>query len=182
MGYKLHIKHGNLINEKADFIINASNTKLILGSGVSMAFKRHCGVNLEQEMQKVLQSIGNELLPGDVVATSSGKAKNFKYALHAAVMNYNQCVKYKEKKPTLRTIEKALHNIENYLEWYAKNRSSTMKIALPLLGCGVGGLDKNEVVELYRSFFSKKTHFDCTVIIYGYNMKDYELIKSVLGI
>jgi len=43
MPYSIVIKQGNLLSEEADFIVNASNTKLILGSGVSMAFKRHCG-------------------------------------------------------------------------------------------------------------------------------------------
>ncbi len=37
MAYHLNIKQGNLLEEKdATFIVNASNTRLLLGSGVSM--------------------------------------------------------------------------------------------------------------------------------------------------
>lgn len=37
MSYSLFVKQGNLLSEEqATFIVNASNTKLILGSGVSM--------------------------------------------------------------------------------------------------------------------------------------------------
>jgi hypothetical protein len=91
-----------------------------------MAFKRHCGIELQNEMNSVLNSIDSDFVQGDVVATSSGGASNFKYSLHIAVMNYNQGVKYNEKNPTTEIIEKVLQNIENYLLWYAKNKSNTI--------------------------------------------------------
>lgn len=181
MAYFITIKQGNLLNENADFIVNASNTKLILGSGVSMAFKRHCGIELQNEMNSVLNSIDGELAQGDVVATSSGEATNFKYSLHAAVMNYNKGVKHNEKNPTIETIEKALQNIENYLLWYAKNESSSMKLVLPLMGCGVGGLKKEDVIELYRKFFSKDIAINCEVVIYGYSKEDYQQIQILFN-
>jgi len=53
MGYELENVKGNIVLIDADFTVNASNTKLILGSGVSMAFKRHCGLRLQQEMDNV---------------------------------------------------------------------------------------------------------------------------------
>ncbi len=180
MPYSIIVKQGNLLNEEADFIVNASNTKLILGSGVSMAFKRHCGIKLQNEMYSVLNSIDSDLVQGAVIATSSGGASNFKYSLHVAVMNYNQGVKYNEKNPTIDIIEKALKNIENYLLWYAKNKSDTMKLVLPLMGCGVGGLDKVDVIELYKNFFTKQVDINCKVVIYGYTIEDYQLIINIL--
>ncbi len=153
MPYSIVTKQGNLLNKEADFIVNASNTKPMLGSGVSMVFKRHCGIKLQEDMNSVLNSIDNDLVQGDVVTTSSGAAKNFKYSLHVAVMNYNKGVKYNEKNPTINIIEKALRNVENYLLWYAKNKSNTIKLVLPLMGCGVGGLDKSDVIHLYKNFF-----------------------------
>jgi len=182
MPYSITIKQGNLLNENADFIVNASNTKLILGSGVSMTFKRHCGIELQNEMNSVLHSIDGELAQGDVVATSSAKATNFKYSLHVAVMNYNKGVNNDEKNPTIKIIEKALQNIENYLLWYAKNKSNTMKLVLPLMGCGVGGLKKTDVIELYRRFFSKDITINCEVVIYGYSKEDYHQIKKLFNL
>ena len=180
MPYSIAIKQGNLLQEEADFIVNASNTKLLLGSGVSMAFKRHCGIELQDEMNNVLNSLEHDLKQGDVVATSSAKATNFKYSLHVAVMNYNQGVKYNEKNPTIDTIEKALKNIENYLLWYAKNRSKDMKLVLPLMGCGVGGLNKMDVIKLYKNFFMRDIDINCDVVIYGYGMEDYQQITKIL--
>ena len=180
MAYKITIKQGNLLNERADFIVNPSNTRLLLGSGVSMAFKRHCGIALQKEMDTMLESLGEYLEQGDVVATSCAEATNCKYALHVAVMNYNPGVRYTEKNPTLETIEKALYNIEKYLSDYAKHENKSIKIALPLMGCGVGGLDKKAVFKLYGSFFSRDVTFDCEVVIYGYSNEDYRLISQII--
>jgi len=180
MTYSIKIKQGNLLNEEADFIVNASNTKLILGSGVSMAFKRHCGIELQHEMNSVLKSIEGNLIQGDVVATSSSRASNFKYSLHVSVMNYNQGVKYNEKNPTIQIIEKALQNIENYLLWYAKYKSDTMKLVLPLMGCGVGGLDKTNVIKTYETFFNRPIDIECEVVVYGYTDDDYNSIVQII--
>lgn len=108
MAYELQQVTGNIVKFEADFIVNASNTKLILGSGVSMAFKRHCGIELQHEMDEVRVKL-KSIKQGDVVATSSGMASNFKYTLHAAVMNYAMGVNQKGKKPLLKTIELKFH-------------------------------------------------------------------------
>ena len=182
MAYQITVKQGNLLAEKgAAFIVNASNTRLLLGSGVSMAFKRHCGHALQNEMDKALEQTGGEFTQGDVVATSGGNAANFSYALHAAVMNYNKGIKADQKFPTIEVIETALQNIENYLLWYAKHKSKEMKLVLPLLGCGVGGLKKGEVISLYKRFFSREVPFECEVVVYGYTDEDYRMVKKDLG-
>ena len=183
MPYTLTARMGNLVMESnATFIVNASNTQLLLGSGVSMAFKRHCGIGFEAEMQQKLSEIDGGIRPGDVVATSSGEATNFRYALHAAVMNYDPGVRQRDKFPTLETIHMILENIEAYLSWYAAHHSPQMKLVLPLLGCGVGGLDKREVLEQYREFFMRDVAYACEVVVYGYSAEDYGLIREVVAV
>ena len=181
MPYTLTARMGNLVMEpNATFIVNASNNQLLLGTGVSMAFKRRCGSGFEAEMQRKLDAIDGGIRPGDVVATSSGEATNFRYALHAAVMNYDPGVRQRDKFPTLETIHMILENIEAYLSWYAAHHSPQMKLVLPLLGCGVGGLDKREVLELYRSFFTRDVAYACEVVVYGYSAEDYRLIRNII--
>ena len=182
MSYKCIVKQGDLLSEEhAVFIVNASNTRLLLGSGVSMAFKRHCGIQLQEEMTTKLDALKHPLKKGDVVVTSSGIANNFQYALHVAVMDYNQNTRGIDKLPTLKDIENALNNIESYLKWYSQEQSAdNIKLVLPLMGCGVGGLNKRAVVELYSNFFQRDVPFECTVIIYGYTFEDYDLIKDAL--
>ena len=177
MAYFITIKQGNLLDETADFIVNASNTKLILGSGVSMSFKRKCGYELQKLMNKEL-ILRKKLQKGDVVLTSSANAENFKYALHVAVMDYNDRVKGNDRNPTLEDIKKGLQNIEQLIQKFAFKEKK--KIAIPLLGCGVGGLDKSEVIKLYKESFQKTVEFDCEVVIYGYDEEDFELLKKYL--
>jgi len=166
----------------ADFIVNASNNKLILGSGVSMAFKKYCGIELQEEMQKRLDEIGITLHQGDVIATSSGSAQNFKYALHAVVIDYNKGVYAADKFPTIKTIFDILKNIEKYLMVYWEQHNEKIKLVLPLLGCGIGRLKKEDVVEVYKKFFTRDVAIDCEVIVYGYNKNNYNLIKSILKV
>lgn len=182
MSYELIVKQGNLLEESAaTFIVNASNTKLLLGSGVSMAFKRHCGLGLQKEMSYQLEQLDVPLKKGNVVCTSSAGATNFEYALHAAIMDYNQGVRGNDKLPTLKDIENTLINIELYVQWYYNEKSNkTIKLVLPLLGCGVGGLNKLDVVAVYKSFFLKEVQFDSEVVFYGYNNEDYKIIKRTL--
>lgn len=179
MAYKITVKQGNLLREKADFIVNTSNTRLFLGCGVSLAFKRHCGHKLQNEMDEVIKSMKTDLIQGDIVLTSAQKATNFKYALHIAIMNYNQGIRGNQKNPTIEIVSKSLFNIEKYLLLYAQ-KSKTVKVAIPLIGCGTGGLDKKKVINLYREFFSRSIEIDCEVVVYGYSIEDYNQIIKVL--
>lgn len=182
MGYRIIIKQGNLLDEEyATFIVNASNTRLVLGTGVSMAFKRKCGPGLQKEMLKALDKIGHPLQKGDVVITSSGEATNFEYALHACVMDYNPGLNYRDKAPSLQNIHEILLNIEQYLKLYEEKISKPTRLVLPLMGCGVGGLDKKEALSVYKEFFSKKTDLTCGVVIYGFNADDYAKIHDCFG-
>jgi len=165
--YKVIVKQGNVVLENADFIVNPSNTDLILGSGVSSAFRLHCKKDLQKEMRKYAP-----IKKTEVVITPSF-ADNFKYALHIAIMDYHS----KNPNPTLDDIKKSLKNIENKISQYAP-----CKMAIPLMGTGVGGLNKEEVIKLYKKFFERKVNIDCEVLIYGYSKSDYELIKKIFDI
>jgi O-acetyl-ADP-ribose deacetylase (regulator of RNase III) len=180
MPYTIRIRQGNLMEEpNATFIVNASNTKLMLGSGVSMAFKRHCGLELQYEMDAIRDARNDTIRPSEVVRTSPGRATNFRYALHAAIMNYHLRMRDPARHPTLDTITNTLHNIEQYILAYRSQENETIKLVLPLMGCGVGGLDKTDVIRLYRDFFSRDVEVACTVAIYGYSREDYALLKEM---
>jgi len=166
MGYEFQTVTGNIVLFDADFIVNASNTKLILGSGVSMAFKHHCGIGLQKEMDKIrTESVQCQtpIKQGDVVATSSGDVTNFKYALHAAVMNYDKGVSQAESKPTLQTIKSILLNTEPYLKWFSEKFGEKSTIVFPYLGCGAGGLNKVEIRDLFETFSHRETPFDASI-------------------
>ncbi len=185
--YLVEIKQGNLVLEQnVDFIVNASNTRLVLGSGISMSFFRHCGHKLQIEMNELLTEIhssGYLLKKGDAVPSSSGGADNFKHALHVATVDSNKGVHFMKKNPTLSTIDLALTNIERVLIEYVKlHNKKQVSLVLPLLGCGIGGLNKQDVIDKYDKFFTSnngsETDIVCRIILYGYGSEDMPLLTN----
>jgi hypothetical protein len=66
---KLDFVQGSLLDYEVDMLVNASNTTLRLGSGVSMVLKRASGPELQHSMDQLrLQRTraNQEILPGDV--------------------------------------------------------------------------------------------------------------------
>lgn len=184
--YLIKIKQGNMLHEdKADIVVNPSNSVLMLGSGVSMAFHKHCGNELQIEMNKMLSDIHSTervLIKGDVIPTTAGKATNFEWVLHAAIMDYNPGTNYKYKNPVLLDILTCLKNIERLISEYSVQHSrKNITLAIPLMGCGHGGLDKHDVIKLYNDFFNNgiiSSTLKCKVIIYGYTKYDHDLLGT----
>jgi len=170
MGYSISVKQGDMFQEQnVTFMVNASNSRLLLGSGVSRAFRLNCGTSLQTQMFQELQKHKN-LQQGDVVKTSCAKAKNCLYALHGVVIDGKNILE-------LQHIEQILYNIEKEVQNYIKNNPlEKVKVVLPLLGCGVGGLNVSDVVGLYKNFFSRRVTFECEVVVYGYKTTEYNLL------
>jgi O-acetyl-ADP-ribose deacetylase (regulator of RNase III) len=176
MGYLIKIKEGNIAKAKVDIVVNASNTKLILGSGVSMAIKRECGFELQEEMNKIVEK--EIFYQGDVVITTAKASKNFSYILHTCIMDYNS---FNRQKPSLKIIQAALYNIEEYLKLFWQKYNRNIKIAIPLLGCGIGGLNPKDVIKVYKEFFQREVPFEAEIIIYGYGKSNFEILKKTFN-
>ena len=135
----MKIIRDNITNATGDYIVNASNTRLILGSGISMAIKRHCGFEIQKEM-----SNQSPIKQGQVVKTSAGKSTHFKAVLHAAITDMKLAT-------TLDVIYTALINIDSYCD-------ESTKLIMPLLGTGIGGLNRDEVLAMYQEFYKNKNY------------------------
>ena len=175
MAYKIQIRQGDLLDEpSADFIVNPSNTTLTLGSGVSGAFARACGAQLQQLMTEKRKATGR-LAKGDVVETPPGSCSRFHRILHACVMDYNRDAS--DTMPTLNDIGMILNNMEKHLSRFCQKSGHPAKLVIPLMGTGVGGLEKKAVISLYRQFFARPVTFECDVVLYGHSASDTELIR-----
>jgi O-acetyl-ADP-ribose deacetylase (regulator of RNase III) len=175
MAYHIYIKQGDLLDDPdADFIVNPSNTVLSLGSGVSSAFARACGPELQALMTRKLHETGR-LRKGDVVETGGGGCTRYRSILHAAVMDYNPGAA--DVMPALHDIETIMGGIESFLTAFTAH-GRTPRLALPLMGTGVGGLDKRAVVRIYRDFFGRAVTFECEVTIYARSSADYAMITG----
>lgn len=179
-------RQGNLVEEPdATFIVNASNTELVLGSGVSAAFRAHCG---DDEYQQYLHTCKTAyerehgpIQQGDVVCTGAGTARNIRNVLHGAVMDYSSG---KSSMPTIHTVEKILEGIGECISRMRPSLPSDLsriKLVLPLMGTGVGGLDKRSVLESYaRHLIPMARELDMDIVVYGYSRDDFFLIRAAL--
>jgi len=178
MSYRIRIIRGDLLDAPdTDFIVNPSNTVLSLGSGVSGAFARACGPELQALMTQKLHERGR-LRKGDVVATGGGGCTRYRSVLHAAVMDYNPGAA--DVMPALHDIETILRGIEAFLAAFAA-RGRAPRLALPLMGTGIGGLDKRAVVRIYRDFFTRAVAFECDLTIYARSDGDFALMTELFA-
>jgi len=133
---------GDIKDQRGDYIVNPSNTILSLGSGVSGVLKMMCP-ELQDVMNEYLNRNGY-LNPGDIAVTPY-PCEEFKWAIHAAVMDYRPGAI--RVNPDYERIEKICKNISEFLD------EKEAKVITPLLGTGVGGLDKKNVFNIMKKYF-----------------------------
>ena len=154
------LKFGDISKERGDYVVNPSNTVLSLGSGVSGVLKRMC-----PELQNVMWEWLNRngyLSPGDIAITPY-PCEEFEYVIHAAVMDYRDNAK--KISPDLDRIEKICEKIA----FLFKNENVT--IITPLLGTGVGGLEKEQVYKIMKRYFE---NIKAEVVLVVHKRKDFE--------
>ena len=66
-----------------------------------------------------------------------------------------------------------------YEDYLIKNNLSDKKIAIPMIGCGVGNLKIIDVINLYIKFFSRETSLNNKISIYIYDYDDFVLVNKL---
>jgi O-acetyl-ADP-ribose deacetylase (regulator of RNase III) len=123
---------GDITEPPVDAIVNAANTELKLGGGVSGAIREAAGSELQYELNRLAES--GPIAPGDVVVTQGYGIRSARYILHAATsLGTEEVVR--------RGIRNALHTCD------AKGLRS---VAFPALGAGSGGLPIGQCARLFR--------------------------------
>lgn len=125
----MKIVYGDITEVKADCIVNAADTRLQHDGGVSLAIVNAGGGKIQKESDKI------GFCPlGKAVATSAGKLP-YKCIVHVPTINWQT-----KQKATLTDI----YNGTVAALKIAKEKG-IKRVAFPLIGTGVVGLDKNEV-------------------------------------
>jgi len=127
---KIIIMQGDITDIEVDAIVNAANTRLLLGSGVAGAIRRRSGDSIQRECDKI-----GSIPLGEAVATVAGKLKA-KFVIHAAGMHLGGSVSEESlreatRNSLLRADEKGLKTI-----------------AFPAIGTGVGGFPINRCAQV----------------------------------
>ena len=127
---KIVIKQGDITDIEVDAIVNAANTRLLLGSGVAGAIRRKGGDLIQRECDKI-----GSIPLGKAIVTGAGKLKA-KFVIHAAGMHLGRGV----CEESLREATK------NSLLRADENGVNT--IAFPAIGTGIGGFPTNKCAQV----------------------------------
>jgi O-acetyl-ADP-ribose deacetylase (regulator of RNase III) len=120
---------GDITELNVDAIVNAANSRLVMGGGVAGAIKRKGGVEIEREAVKK-----GPIPIGKAIETGAGKLKA-KYVIHAPTMEYPG--------PT------STENVSRATD-AAMRKAKELKIksiAFPGFGTGVGRLSFEEAAK-----------------------------------
>jgi len=145
---------GNLFNSNAQTIVNTVNCVGIMGKGVALEFRLRFPEMFE-DYQRVCEA--GKLRPGQVLPYIKGKPWILNFA-----------VKDAWKQPS------RLEWVEACLEWFTTNYRSLgiTSIAFPWMGVMNGGLPRDKVLGLMRSYLRPLEDIDIEVFEFDPNSPD----------
>lgn len=149
-------KSGSIFSSEAGLLVNPVNTFGVMGAGLAKQFKRKYPSNFKQyenhcnEMNKSIHRFGTPVFEdkGRLICNFPTKE------------NWKQFSK-------LSYIRRGLIYLRGFLENYPY-RERLERIAIPALGCGLGGLQSLQVLHLIL-YHLKFIDFDITVELYGFD-------------
>jgi O-acetyl-ADP-ribose deacetylase (regulator of RNase III) len=127
---RIRLEEGDIAQAQVDAIVNAANTRLILGSGVAGAIRRAGGPEIQRECDA-----HGPIRLGEVALTGGG-ALPARYVIHAAGMEPGGQV----DEPSLRACTRAALELAE-----ARGLRS---LAFPAIGTGVGGFSVQRCAEV----------------------------------
>jgi O-acetyl-ADP-ribose deacetylase (regulator of RNase III) len=125
------VTSGDITKLEVDAIVNAANSRLIMGGGVAGAILRAGGREIQEEANKKAP-----VPVGKAVATTAGKLKA-KYVIHAPTM----------ERPAMPTSKQNVRLATRGALECARKLGVSI-IAFPGMGTGVGGLNVEEAVNV----------------------------------
>jgi O-acetyl-ADP-ribose deacetylase len=150
-----NILTGDLLDQKVDVIVNAWNRNLIpwwllLPQGVSGAIKKRAGVAPFCELRK-----HGILALGQAVLTGAGRLP-FKGIIHVAGIGHTWL-------PSELSIRRSTKNA-----LAVAKGAGFHSIAFPVIGAGIGGMDRSKAIELMSQEIATSDYEDeITIVIYN---------------
>ncbi len=156
----IKLAQGDITDFAGDAIVNAANNYLKLGSGVAGAIARKAGPAVQTECNQIgTVAVGNSVL------TQAGQLP-CRFIIHAAVLG--------DQPASLDTVRQATRSALKLAV-----QQGLTQVAFPLLGTGIGGLERSAVAKVMLSEFRAGPE-DLEVTLYGYTKDDLEIIRATL--
>ncbi len=190
-----------------DIIVNSSNTRLGLGTGVSKRISDLCGgVQYQAELRTILAEAWPEdkvdkhaegRLPlGEAILTHAGTASSlFMGIVHVAAVDYENTAAMGESPQKYATSAKAIEsctvNLLRETQYFAlENDKASISVGIPLMGSSSGKLSTHVAAESIcngiRKFFTDFLHRQQEqslinhVVLVAYNKDDYQIAYGAM--
>ncbi len=134
------LKHGDILSADVDAIVNTVNCVGVMGKGIALQFKMKYPENYTF-YKKVCNN--GRMLVGKVLVFEQKPANNPKF-----IINFPTKRHWKGKS-TIQDISKGLDSLLIEIK-----QLKIKSIAIPALGCGLGGLDWQQVKSIISDAFS----------------------------
>ena len=139
----VRVEHGSIGDAKVSVLVNASNTILRLGTGVSAAIGASCGKPLRDELEQLRVETPDGWEPGAVAITSAGNHPHARYVAHVAVMDYRP-IPNARPRPDLNRIRLGYENLWSSLA----QLDGPLSVGTVALGAGTGGLGLRDSIRI----------------------------------
>ncbi len=138
----IHYVTGDMFAEHYDVRVNAVNCRGVMGAGLALQFKIHYPRMFEHYRSTCLEQ---RLIPGQIHTWASSRPL-------ACVVNVATKDHWRDPSK-LEWVRTGLVNLSGYLTTLLP-----MKVAVPALGCGLGGLMWTDVLPLIEEHLSDVAH------------------------
>jgi O-acetyl-ADP-ribose deacetylase (regulator of RNase III) len=129
MAPRIAVRQGDLTTFDGDAIVNAANNHLQLGAGVAGAIRRAGGSAIQEECDR-----HGPIRVGEAAITGGGNLR-VRWVIHAAAMGDEPVSERSIRDSTIASLRLAV-------------ASGVKRLALPILGSGVGGFDFTRAATL----------------------------------
>ena len=133
----IHRTHGNILNQEAEALVNTVNCAGVMGRGIALQFRRAFQDNYEAYRRAARQQ---EIQPGSMFVFERGSLNAPRW-----IINFPTKRHWKGKS-RLEDIEAGLIDLVRVLR-----EKQIRSVAIPSLGCGLGGLDWKVVRPLIEN-------------------------------
>lgn len=146
----IKITQGDLLQADVEALVNAVNCVGVMGRGIAFQFKQAFPENFKQYEAACKR---NELKPGTMLVVDLQRAHNPRY-----VINFPTKRHWKGKS-RIEDIRSGLQALVEDVQ-----QRNIQSLAIPPLGCGLGGLDWNAVRPLIEAAFQPRP--EVRVLVY----------------
>ncbi len=140
----IEYQQGNLLETKADALVNTVNCVGIMGKGIALQFKQAFPENFKQ-YERACKN--DQVHTGKMFVVATGRLFPPKYLINFPTK------KHWKGKSKIADIQNGLADLVNEVQ-----QLGITSIAIPPLGCGNGGLNWSEVKPLIESAFAQLPH------------------------